>query len=66
MAATRPVLLFIDEIDALCPKRDANAAHENRVVAQLLTLMDGMMVRRSLLAMGVYASACEGCICVYQ
>eukprot|EP00041_Stephanoeca_diplocostata_P016766 m.331421 g.331421 ORF g.331421 m.331421 type:complete len:819 (-) comp20477_c0_seq2:465-2921(-) len=46
MAAARPVLLFIDEIDALCPKREANATHENRVVAQLLTLMDGMMVRQ--------------------
>ncbi|OCT89624.1 spermatogenesis-associated protein 5-like protein 1 [Xenopus laevis] len=38
-----PVLLFIDEIDALCPKRgNSNNAPENRIVAQLLTLMDGI------------------------
>jgi SpoVK/Ycf46/Vps4 family AAA+-type ATPase len=36
-----PVIIFIDEIDALCPKRDSKKQHEARVVAQLLTLMDG-------------------------
>jgi SpoVK/Ycf46/Vps4 family AAA+-type ATPase len=36
-----PVIIFIDEIDALCPKRDSKRQHEARVVAQLLTLMDG-------------------------
>ncbi|XP_068131501.1 ATPase family gene 2 protein homolog B [Hyperolius riggenbachi] len=38
-----PCILFIDEIDSLCPKRgNSGNAPENRVVAQLLTLMDGI------------------------
>ncbi|XP_034988071.2 ATPase family gene 2 protein homolog B isoform X2 [Zootoca vivipara] len=37
-----PVVLFIDEIDSLCPKRGSSSnAPENRLVAQLLTLLDG-------------------------
>ncbi|KAI9481244.1 MAG: P-loop containing nucleoside triphosphate hydrolase protein [Benjaminiella poitrasii] len=37
-----PAVIFIDEIDALCPKRDeAPSELEKRVVATLLTLMDG-------------------------
>ncbi|KAI8823420.1 P-loop containing nucleoside triphosphate hydrolase protein [Fimicolochytrium jonesii] len=37
-----PSIIFIDEIDALCPKRDSSATDlEKRVVATLLTLMDG-------------------------
>ncbi|KAM4035753.1 ATPase family gene 2 protein homolog B isoform 2-T2 [Anomaloglossus baeobatrachus] len=38
-----PCILFIDEIDSLCPKRGISGnAPENRIVAQLLTLMDGI------------------------
>ncbi|KAM3582280.1 AAA+-type ATPase [Umbelopsis sp. WA50703] len=38
-----PSIIFIDEIDALCPKRDeAPGEMEKRVVATLLTLMDGI------------------------
>ncbi|POI33250.1 hypothetical protein CIB84_002997 [Bambusicola thoracicus] len=38
-----PTVLFIDEIDALCPKRgSSNSAPEDRLVAQLLTLLDGV------------------------
>ncbi|XP_069839410.1 ATPase family gene 2 protein homolog B [Dendropsophus ebraccatus] len=38
-----PCILFIDEVDSLCPKRGhSNNAPENRIVAQLLTLMDGI------------------------
>ncbi|ORX94701.1 AAA-domain-containing protein [Basidiobolus meristosporus CBS 931.73] len=38
-----PSIIFIDEIDALCPKRDdAPNELEKRVVATLLTLMDGV------------------------
>ncbi|XP_041081689.1 spermatogenesis-associated protein 5-like protein 1 isoform X2 [Polyodon spathula] len=38
-----PCVLFIDELDSLCPKRTGSAnAPENRLVAQLLTLMDGI------------------------
>ncbi len=37
-----PSLIFIDELDALCPKRDdVTNETEKRVVATLLTLMDG-------------------------
>ncbi|KAL1936322.1 hypothetical protein VTP01DRAFT_456 [Rhizomucor pusillus] len=44
-----PVILFIDEIDALTPHREKAQSHENRVVAQLLTLMDGMQSRGRLI-----------------
>ncbi|KAJ3016238.1 hypothetical protein HKX48_004149 [Thoreauomyces humboldtii] len=38
----QPCIIFFDEIDALCPKRDQSASDlEKRVVATLLTLMDG-------------------------
>lgn len=37
-----PCVLFLDELDSLCPRRTASSAPENRLVAQLLTLMDGM------------------------
>lgn len=40
-AAGRPAIIFIDEIDALCPHRDSRREQEARIVAQLLTLMDG-------------------------
>ncbi|KAI9335756.1 P-loop containing nucleoside triphosphate hydrolase protein [Obelidium mucronatum] len=37
-----PAIIFIDEIDSLCPKRDDNATDlEKRIVSTLLTLMDG-------------------------
>ncbi|GJJ68372.1 AAA family ATPase [Entomortierella parvispora] len=42
-ADNSPSIIFIDEIDALCPKRDDAASEmEKRVVATLLTLMDGV------------------------
>ncbi|KAG0205994.1 hypothetical protein BGX28_002496 [Mortierella sp. GBA30] len=41
----RPVMVFIDELDALTPHRTDAQAHESRVVAQLLTLMDGVASR---------------------
>ncbi|KAI5607839.1 spermatogenesis-associated protein 5-like protein 1 [Silurus asotus] len=42
-AQEEPCVLFIDEIDALCPKRSSSTGTpENRLVAQLLTLMDGV------------------------
>ncbi|XP_011623987.1 cell division control protein 48 homolog B, partial [Amborella trichopoda] len=37
----KPSIIFIDEIDALCPRRDSRKENESRIVAQLLTLMDG-------------------------
>ncbi|RKP09636.1 P-loop containing nucleoside triphosphate hydrolase protein [Thamnocephalis sphaerospora] len=42
-AEKSPSIVFIDEIDALCPKRDeATSEMDKRVVATLLTLMDGV------------------------
>ncbi|KAI8889531.1 AAA-domain-containing protein, partial [Backusella circina FSU 941] len=38
--------------DALTPKRDNTQSHENRVVAQLLTLMDGIHSRGRLVVVG--------------
>ena len=36
-----PAIIFIDEIDSLCPARDsASNELENRITATLLTLMD--------------------------
>ncbi|KAJ1952329.1 AAA+-type ATPase, partial [Linderina pennispora] len=41
-----PSIIFIDEIDALCPKRgDSEGEASKRVVATLLTLMDGVSDR---------------------
>jgi transitional endoplasmic reticulum ATPase len=38
-----PSIIFIDEIDAIAPKRDkAGGEVERRIVSQLLTLMDGI------------------------
>ncbi|XP_034417723.1 spermatogenesis-associated protein 5-like protein 1 [Cyclopterus lumpus] len=37
-----PCVLFLDELDSLCPRRTGSSAPENRLVAQLLTLMDGI------------------------
>ncbi len=41
-----PAIIFIDEIDAIAPKRDeATGEVEKRVVSQLLSLMDGLETR---------------------
>ena len=41
VAGGQPCVLFLDEVDALCPRRGAGGAHEDRLTAQLLVLMDG-------------------------
>ncbi|XP_033109540.1 spermatogenesis-associated protein 5-like protein 1 isoform X2 [Anneissia japonica] len=47
------VILFIDELDALCPKRGMDSeSHENRIVAQLLTLMDGIREKHDFVVIG--------------
>jgi transitional endoplasmic reticulum ATPase len=44
-----PSIIFIDEIDCICPKRDkVNGEVERRVVSQMLTLMDGLRQRKSV------------------
>ena len=38
-----PAIIFIDELDAIAPKREkTNGEVERRIVSQLLTLMDGL------------------------
>ncbi|KAG8505240.1 Spermatogenesis-associated protein 5-like protein 1 [Galemys pyrenaicus] len=53
LARRRPTLLFLDEIDALCPRRGgAHRASESRVVAQVLTLLDGIGGDREVVVVG--------------
>src|SRR5215212_10006242 len=48
-----PSIIFIDEIDAIAPKREeAFGDVEKRVVAQLLSLMDGMSDRGNVIVLG--------------
>lgn len=48
-----PSIIFIDEIDAIAPKRDEVTGEvEKRVVAQLLTLMDGLKRRGKVIVIG--------------
>lgn len=45
-----PCVLFVDEVDAICPKREtAQREMERRIVTQLLACLDGESV--------------EGCVC---
>ncbi|ESQ26286.1 MAG: AAA family ATPase, CDC48 subfamily [uncultured Acidilobus sp. OSP8] len=48
-----PAIIFIDEIDAIAPKRDEVIGEvERRVVAQLLALMDGLEARGQVIVIG--------------
>ena len=48
-----PSIIFIDEIDAIAPKREeAYGDMEKRVVAQLLALMDGLTERGNVIVLG--------------
>ncbi len=48
-----PSIIFIDEIDAIAPKREeAYGDVEKRVVAQLLALMDGLNDRGNVMVLG--------------
>ncbi|MCX6651231.1 MAG: CDC48 family AAA ATPase [Methanomassiliicoccales archaeon] len=48
-----PSIIFIDEIDSIAPKREnVSGEVERRVVAQLLTLMDGMAERGQVIVIG--------------
>jgi SpoVK/Ycf46/Vps4 family AAA+-type ATPase len=40
--AQSPALLFLDELDGLCPRRDGAGEVEARIVATLLALLDGV------------------------
>ncbi len=48
-----PSIIFIDELDAIAPKReDVTGEVERRVVAQLLALMDGLISRGQVIVIG--------------
>jgi len=48
-AKTAPSIVFIDEIDSIAPKRgQVSGEAEKRLVAQLLTLMDGLEARANI------------------
>jgi transitional endoplasmic reticulum ATPase len=48
-----PSVLFIDELDSIAPKREEVTGEvERRVVAQLLTLMDGLSGRGNVIVIG--------------
>ena len=52
-AENAPAIIFIDEIDSICPKREEVSGEvERRVVAQMLTLMDGMEGRDNVVVIG--------------
>jgi transitional endoplasmic reticulum ATPase len=47
-----PSIIFIDEVDSIAPKREETKGEvERRVVAQLLTLMDGLRSRGNVVVM---------------
>ncbi|WP_323677148.1 AAA family ATPase [Halorubellus sp. PRR65] len=49
---TAPSIVFFDEIDSVAGKRDDDGDVENRVVAQLLSLMDGLESRGDVVVIG--------------
>ena len=54
-SANAPSIVFIDEIDAIAPKREEMGGErqvERRVVAQLLALMDGLESRGQVIVIG--------------
>ena len=54
-AARAPSIIFLDEIDAIAPKREEMGGEkqvEKRVVAQLLALLDGLSSRGQVIVIG--------------
>lgn len=53
-AANTPAIIFIDEVDSIAPSREKGGSGEveRRVVAQLLTLLDGMKAREQVIVIG--------------
>ena len=48
-----PAIIFLDEIDAIAPKRsEVTGEVEKRIVAQLLALMDGLNERKGVIVVG--------------
>lgn len=52
-ALKAPSIIFLDEIDAIAPKREQVVGEvEKRIVAQLLALMDGLNSRQKIIVIG--------------
>ena len=51
-ASNQPAIVFIDELDSIAGTRDEDADMENRLVAQLLTLLDGLEDRGQVVVIG--------------
>jgi len=50
---TAPTIIFIDELDAIAPKREeVQGEVERRVVSQILTMMDGLKARGKVTVIG--------------
>ncbi len=50
---TAPTIIFIDELDAIAPKREeVHGEVERRVVSQILTMMDGLKARGKVIVVG--------------
>jgi len=47
-----PTIIFFDEIDSIAGQRDEGDGAENRIVAQLLSLMDGLEGRGDVIVIG--------------
>ncbi|TYT63510.1 AAA family ATPase [Natrialba swarupiae] len=50
--ANAPTIIFFDEIDSIAGERDDDGDAENRIVGQLLTLMDGLDAREEVIVIG--------------
>ncbi len=50
--ANAPTIIFFDEIDSIAGTRDDEGDAENRIVGQLLTLMDGLDARGEVIVIG--------------
>ncbi|MGI9559057.1 MAG: AAA family ATPase [Thermodesulfobacteriota bacterium] len=49
----QPSIIFLDELDAIAPRREQVAGEvEKRVVAQLLTMMDGLKKKENVIVIG--------------
>ncbi|WP_435065451.1 AAA family ATPase [Halobaculum sp. EA56] len=47
-----PAIIFFDEIDSIAGQRDDGGDMENRIVGQLLSLMDGLDAREDVIVIG--------------
>ncbi|WP_338739162.1 AAA family ATPase [Haloplanus salilacus] len=47
-----PAIVFFDEIDSVAPTREDNSGMEDRIVGQLLSLMDGLEARGEVIVIG--------------